>query len=161
MVSSLICCVFPAVAGAEDLNGFRLANGRSALQSDSHLAAMAAAHAADMARRNSLDHAGFFQSRGPAGADAENVAYGCGDTACTIRQWSHSAGHRTNMLRAGVTRYGLASAVSASGRRYWALELGGSAPSRKAVLMRAAPTRMIARRQQWNSAACDGGRCRE
>jgi uncharacterized protein YkwD len=54
-------------------------------------------------------------------ARAENVAYGCGDEACTIRQWSRSAGHRRNMLRRDVHGYGM---VSSNGRRYWALELG-------------------------------------
>ena len=77
-----------------------------------------------MARRVSLDHAGFMEQRGPAGARAENVAYGCAETACVIRQWINSSGHRSNMLRADVTKYGLASAVAPSGRRYWALEVG-------------------------------------
>ena len=40
----------------------------------SSLHALAQQHADDMARRNSLDHAGFMQRRGPAGAVAENVA---------------------------------------------------------------------------------------
>ena len=55
---------------------------------------------------------------------AENVAYGCKDSACTIQQWIKSSGHRANMLRADINKYGLASATSASGRRYWALEVG-------------------------------------
>ena len=71
-----------------------------------------------MARRGRLDHSSFFQRRGPNGALAENVAYGCGDEVCTIRQWSRSAGHRRNMLRRDVHGYGIASAVSSSGRRY-------------------------------------------
>ena len=41
------------------------------------LNALAQRHANDMARRNSLDHAGFMRHRGPAGAVAENVAVGC------------------------------------------------------------------------------------
>jgi uncharacterized protein YkwD len=62
--------------------------------------------------------------RGRAGARAENVAYGCAASACTIKQWINSSGHRTNMLRGDISSYGLASAVSKSGRRYWSLELG-------------------------------------
>ena len=120
--------VLGAIGGAGNdatsLNGFRSANGRPPLASDGSLTALAQQHAADMARRNSLDHAGFKERRGPAGARAENVAYGCNDSACTIRMWINSSGHRANMLRADVSKYGLASAVSASGRRYWALELG-------------------------------------
>lgn len=109
---------------ATTLNGFRAANGRSELRSDVALTAMASSHAADMARRDSLDHNGFKEHRGPRGARAENVAYGCKDSACTIRQWVNSSGHRSNMLIPGLTRYGLASATSSSGKRYWALMLG-------------------------------------
>jgi len=78
-----------------------------------------------MARREKLDHAGFFERRARAGARAENVAFGCPNEACTIRQWINSSGHRANMLLGDVNRYGIASAVSRSGRQYWALELGG------------------------------------
>jgi uncharacterized protein YkwD len=116
--------LFPEAARAMTLNAFRAANGRPPLAYSASLAAMAQSHATSMARRGSLDHSGFMQHRGPAGARAENVAYGCPDTACTIRQWSNSAGHRRNMLRTDVSHYGMASAVSSSGRRYWALEVG-------------------------------------
>lgn len=109
---------------ATTLNGFRNANGLKALRQDASLTAMASSHAADMARRNSLDHAGFMQHRGPRGARAENVAFGCSDSPCAIRQWTNSAGHRRNMLLPTLTRYGLASATSSSGRKYWTLMLG-------------------------------------
>jgi uncharacterized protein YkwD len=117
-------CLVAASADAATLNGFRAASKRPALRQDSALAAMAARHAADMARRNSLDHNGFMSERGPAGARAENVSYGCPDQACAISQWSRSARHRANMLRTDVRGYGIASATSSSGRRYWALILG-------------------------------------
>ena len=58
------------------------------------------------------------------GARAENVAYGCKDPACVIQQWVNSSGHRRNMLIPGLTRYGLASATSPSGRTYWTLLVG-------------------------------------
>jgi uncharacterized protein YkwD len=109
---------------AASLNEFRTAHGLKPLRIDASLTAMAQAHAADMARRNALDHAGFMERRGPAGARAENVAFGCRDTACTIRIWIKSPRHRANMLRTDVTRYGLASAQSTSGKRYWALLVG-------------------------------------
>ncbi len=109
---------------ATTLNGFRTANGLSQLRSDGALTAMASSHAADMARRDNLNHDGFKDQRGPRGARAENVAYGCKDTACVIKQWSNSSGHRSNMLIPSLTRYGLASATSSSGKKYWALELG-------------------------------------
>jgi len=109
---------------ATSLNGFRAAHGLSQLSTDSKLTALASEHSADMARRDSLDHDGFMTSRGPRGARAENVAYGCKDSPCTIQQWVNSSGHRRNMLIPGLTRYGLASAVSPSGKTYWTLLVG-------------------------------------
>ena len=109
---------------ATSLNGFRAAHGLSQLRTDGALAALAAEHSADMARRESLDHDGFMTSRGPRGARAENVAYGCRESACVIQQWVNSSGHRKNMLIPTLTRYGLASATSASGRTYWTLLVG-------------------------------------
>ena len=121
---STAACAAGTAASAMDLNAFRATHGRAPLQVSSNLAAMAHSHAADMARRSRLDHAGFMAHRARAGARAENVSYGCDDVACVIGRWSRSSGHRANMLRKDVQGYGLASAVSSSGRRYWALELG-------------------------------------
>jgi hypothetical protein len=90
----------------------------------SSLHALAQQHANDMVRRNSLDHAGFRQHRGPAGAVAENVAMGCETEACARRMWMQSPRHRANMMRGGCQA--VASAVSASGRRYWVMEIGGN-----------------------------------
>src|SRR5437016_129356 len=87
------------------------------------LYALAQQHANDMARRNSLDHAGFMKHRGPAGASAENVAVGCPDEACAMRAWMKSPHHRANLALGGCQA--IASAVSKSGRRYWAMEIGG------------------------------------
>ena len=109
---------------ARTLNEFRAANGRTPLQTDASLTALAQSHALDMARRDTLDHANFMERRGPRGARAENVAYGCSDSPCAIRIWANSSGHRSNMLRGDVTKYGLASAKAASGKTYWALEVG-------------------------------------
>ena len=109
---------------ATSLNGFRASHGLSQLSTDGALAALASEHAADMARRDSLDHDGFMTSRGPRGARAENVAYGCKDSPCVIQQWVNSSGHRKNMLIPSLTRYGLASATSASGKKYWTLLVG-------------------------------------
>src|SRR5262244_466916 len=88
------------------------------------LHALAQQHAYDMARHNSLDHAGFMRHRGPAGAAAENVAVGCDTEACARRMWMQSPQHRANMMLGGCQA--VASAVSASGRRYWAMEIGGN-----------------------------------
>jgi len=120
---------FAAPARAMDLNGYRAKNGRAALQYDGSLAGLAYFHAIDLARRGALDHTGFKTQRGPLGAAGENVSFGCADEACAIRQWAGSAPHRANMLRKDVTRYGIASAVSDSGRHYWVMELGGVIPT--------------------------------
>jgi len=109
---------------ATSLNGFRASHGLSQLRTEATLIALASEHSADMARRDSLDHDGFMTSRGPRGARAENVAYGCKDPACVVQQWVNSSGHRRNMLIPGLTRYGLASATSASGKTYWTLLVG-------------------------------------
>ena len=90
----------------------------------SSLRTLAQQHTNDMARRNSLDHAGFMPHRGPAGAVAENVAMGCETEACARRMWMQSPQHRANMMLGGCQA--VASAVSASGRRYWAMLIGGS-----------------------------------
>src|SRR3974390_3293046 len=87
------------------------------------LYALAQQHASDMARRNSLDHAGFLRYRGPAGAFAENVAVGCESEECARRVWMRSPPHRANMMLGGCQA--VASAGSASGRRYWVMEIGG------------------------------------
>jgi len=80
-----------------------------------------------MARRNSLDHAGFMKRRGPAGAVGENVAVGCETEACARQVWMNSARHRANMMLGGCQA--IASAVSKSGRRYWVMEIGGGTGS--------------------------------
>ena len=59
---------------ATSLNGFRASHGLSQLRTDGTLTALASEHAADMARRDTLDHDGFMTHRGPSGARAENVA---------------------------------------------------------------------------------------
>jgi len=41
-----------------------------------------------------------------------------------IRMWARSGRYRANMLRRDITRYGIASADGANGKRYWVLELG-------------------------------------
>ena len=100
-----------------------IAGAGSSYADCSSLHRLAQQHANDMARRNSLDHSGFMRHRGPAGAVAENVAVGCDTEACARRMWMQSPAHRANMMHGGCQA--VASAVSASGRRYWAMEIGG------------------------------------
>jgi len=82
---------------------------------------LAKEHSIDMARRDTLDHAGFMD-RARRGARAENVASGNSSMALTIAQWSASPPHAANMLLPGCK--GIASAVSRSGRHYWTMEIG-------------------------------------
>src|SRR4030095_7606703 len=76
---------------ATSLNGFRASHGLSALRHHRTLPALASEHAGDMARRDSLDHDGFMAHRGPRGARAENVAYGCKEYDCVLQQCVNSA----------------------------------------------------------------------
>jgi uncharacterized protein YkwD len=108
---------------ADTVNSFRRAHGLPALHRSGALQAMAARHAQSMAARRSMDHDGFYSQRGPAGARAENVAFGCATESCAIQMWERSSGHRANMLLKDVKGYGLASATG-GGSRYWCLVLG-------------------------------------
>lgn len=122
---TLAALLAAAPARAMDLNSYRIAHGRMPLTFSAELQGIAYGHAADMARRQHLDHRGFKQRmRAVASTAAENVSYGCATEDCAIRQWARSAGHRRNMLMGGVSAYGIASAVGANGKRYWVLELG-------------------------------------
>jgi hypothetical protein len=112
-----ICLILALAAGS----------GVAQAASCSALYAMALEHARDMARRDSLDHAGFFRYRGPYGAMAENVAVGCATESCARDVWMKSPPHRANMMLGGCQA--IASAVSKSGRRYWAMEIGGGGSS--------------------------------
>jgi uncharacterized protein YkwD len=82
---------------------------------------LAQEHSDDMARRNRLDHSGFYK-RAKRGARAENVAYGNSTKAATIAQWWASPGHARNMLLPGCKM--VAHAVSMSGRHYWTMIIG-------------------------------------
>ena len=108
---------------ADTVNSFRHAHGLPPLHHSRTMQAMAQRHANSMAARHSMDHAGFLTERGPVGARAENVAWGCATQSCAINIWEESAGHRANMLLSGIRSFGLASATG-GGRHYWCLELG-------------------------------------
>jgi uncharacterized protein YkwD len=110
-------------AWALDLNSFRAQNGLPAMTSTAALSRLAQGHAADLARRQAMDHNGFQERMGRFNTAAENVAYGCDSADCVFQMWAGSPGHRANMLRGDIRHYGLASAKAANGQRYWVLEL--------------------------------------
>jgi uncharacterized protein YkwD len=127
MLSSVFAATFLTATPsfALDLNSYRAAHHKPPLALSSELSGIAAATARDLASRNRLDHRGFRDWAAMRGtASAENVLVGCANEDCAIRGWARSAGHRRNMLRGDVSRYGIGSATSAKGRTYWVLELG-------------------------------------
>jgi hypothetical protein len=71
-----------SAAMADSLNSFRRAHGLPALHRSASLQAMAPRHARGMAARQSMDHNCFYSDRGPKGALAENVAWGCAPCEC-------------------------------------------------------------------------------
>jgi uncharacterized protein YkwD len=122
VIAALASIVLTESSSALDLNSFRAQHGRPP---SGALSGAAYSHAHSLASRQRLDHSGFRQRVSTAaGTAAENVGFGCETEDCAIRMWSRSGRHRANMLRRDVTSYGIASAVGASGRRYWVLELG-------------------------------------
>ncbi len=124
-IAVILFLLLATPAHALDLNAYRRAHKLPPLQHSSALAWTAQAHADALARRNRLDHNGWRQRLGALSATAaENVLVGCKTEDCAIRHWARSAGHRRNMLRKGVSRYGLASARSDKGRMYWVLVVG-------------------------------------
>jgi uncharacterized protein YkwD len=139
----LACAASPAAA--LDLNALRAEHRLPPLSYNATLAGAAHEHARDMARRKQLDHKNFKACMAGvvSGVAAENVLFmtcarpdakpvttfagracGCADQSCAIAQWARSAGHRRNMLMKGVSAYGIASALSEDGRRYWVIVLG-------------------------------------
>ena len=67
LLLALSACTGPAAAAqkASSLNEFRTGNGLSELRADPAMVKLAKDHAEDMARRKTMDHAGFFRSAGP------------------------------------------------------------------------------------------------
>ena len=84
---------------------------------------LAQEHSDDMARRDSMDHSGFY-GRAVKGARAENVATGTKTKAETLAQWHASPRHAANMRLPGCKA--VAYAVSKSGQHYWTMEIGKS-----------------------------------
>lgn len=123
--ATILFSIFTSPALALDLNSFRAEHRLPPLSYSATLAGAAYSHAHDMAQRNHLDHDGFKErARFSSGASAENVLWGCEDQDCAIRMWAKSPSHRRNMLMQGVSAYGIASATSDNGRKYWVMELG-------------------------------------
>jgi uncharacterized protein YkwD len=122
---------------ASMISGYRRNNGLPEVSVDPQLSRVAREQAEAMARRNKLDHdviGGLGKRVKSSGFDAavavENIGAGYHTLAEAFSGWRDSPSHRSNMLKTGVTRMGIA-AVYAPGSKYkvfWALVL--AAPDR-------------------------------
>ncbi len=118
-----------------EISAYRKSNGLPAVTVDAKLGELARQQATAMAERGSMDHNVYasFPSRMAAygaAAAAENLAMGTRTFGDTLAIWKSSSGHNANLLRANVTRIGVASA-SRHGRTYWALILAAPPPKAK------------------------------
>lgn len=119
-------------SGYAYLGDIRAAAALSPLSPDPKLEKAAIRQAEYMASAGKMDHttgwrrdfATRMKADGVAAPAAENLAHGRMSTQRVFEMWMASTGHRNNMLDARFTRYGLAYAPAADGRRYWALVLG-------------------------------------
>ena len=163
-LAALVCLALAAVgpACAGDLSAtaqaaisrYRAEHGLPPVTPDPKLMRLAAEQANAMARAGVLDHdiARPFQVRivsyGPEVA-VENIAAGTKTFATTLDIWQHSPGHDANLRKAGVTRFGIASAEAPDSKYkiFWALIMAGAAKPHHGVreaggpgVMAAAPT---------------------
>ena len=110
------------------VNSERAAQGLTALQKDSRLAALAQQKAEDMAKKQYFSHTSptygsAFDMLKAAGYSyktaGENIAMGHKSAASVMDGWMHSSGHRANILHTSYEKIGVGYAVSADGMPYW------------------------------------------
>lgn len=114
------------------ISRYRAEHGLPPVTADAKLMRLAAEQANAMARAGVLDHdvARPFQVRvasyGPEVA-VENIAAGTRTFPATLDIWEHSPGHDANLRRAGVTRFGIATAEAPDSKYkvFWALIMAG------------------------------------
>ncbi len=125
-----------AATAAAMISGFRQNNGLGTVTLDPVLMQLAQAQASRMAAHDKLDH----ESRGElakrmktAGFDpkvtVENISAGYHTLAEAFSGWRDSPPHRANMLKAGVTRIGIAAVYTPTSKYkvYWSLILAAPA----------------------------------
>ena len=114
------------------INAVRQANGAPAWTYNQRLEDAARSQARLMAQRNTLSHDLGVTLRqrvtaaGYLGAVGENVAKGYTNLQGAIEGWMNSSGHRSTLLNAKFTEFGLAAASGPGGKMYWAMIAGGS-----------------------------------
>ncbi|HYA05194.1 MAG TPA: CAP domain-containing protein [Xanthobacteraceae bacterium] len=121
-----------ANAAQSMISGYRSNNGLPPVAIDPELMRLAGEQAQAMAASGKLDHAAAkpFQERiSKSGFDAavavENIAAGYRTLAEAISGWRESPPHRANMLKANVTRMGIAAVYTPKSKYkvFWALIL--------------------------------------
>ena len=119
-----------AGTAASMISGYRQNNGLGAVEIDPALMQLAQAQAQSMAARDKVDNdaKGTFGRRmKAAGFDAktavENISAGYHTLAEAFSGWRDSPPHRANMLKAGVTRMGIAAVYQPNSKYkvFWAL----------------------------------------
>jgi uncharacterized protein YkwD len=123
-----------AKTAASMISGFRMNNGLGPVDIDPELMQIAQAQASAMAARDKLDHnvirdlGNRLKGSGYNGrVAAENVGAGYHTLAEAFSGWRDSPPHRKNMLLAGATHIGIATAYAPNSKYkvYWALILAG------------------------------------
>jgi uncharacterized protein YkwD len=119
-------------AAASMISGYRQNNGLGPVTLDPALMQMAQAQAQAMAARDKVDSdakGAFAKRMKAAGFDAkvsvENISAGYHTLAEAFSGWRDSPPHRANMLKAGVSRIGIAAVYTANSKYkvFWALIL--------------------------------------
>jgi uncharacterized protein YkwD len=114
------------------VNAQRAAKGLPPLAEHPLLRAIAAAHSADMARRDRLDHTGGDGSSPWERMDrvgyryrtaSENVAWGQTSPEQVVGDWMTSPGHRANVLGPYV-HFGGGVGLTPGKRPYWTADFG-------------------------------------
>ncbi len=109
-------------------NAARTSNRLAAVKKGSCLQELAEAQAKRMAAQQRL----FHQDLGPVLTRchrtqvAENIAYGYSSGTSVVDAWTHSPGHRANILHSGYQRIGVGAVQDAHGR-WWVSEVFGRA----------------------------------
>lgn len=117
-------------AAAQVTNATRKARGLAPVRANAELAAVAARHACDMARRGVMSHRGS-STKGPMqrlknegyrpSIAAENIAAGPFTQQRVLQEWGRSSGHLANILIPQVRHYGIGKAVGSDGKTvFWA-----------------------------------------
>jgi uncharacterized protein YkwD len=123
------------VAAASMISLYRQNNGLSAVVVDPALMALAENQSTAMAKKNKLDHEvaaplpkRLNASGYPATLAVENISAGYHTMAEAFSGWRDSPPHRANMLKAGVTKLGIAAtyAPNTKYKVFWTMILAST-----------------------------------